>query len=148
MKNFRLLIILIIFLFLFQCFSLQGQAAKEVEKLVDRAVELIKEKNYKEALQILEEAKNKDKNYWPIYLYKGMAYHFNTDYSNAIIYYKVFIKYGGKNPKMGIAFYNIGDCYYRTDKKKEAIEYLEKARAFFYNNNERDYYIRSLKKLA
>lgn len=140
--------IVITFLFLFLCFSLQGQTSKEVEKLVDRAVELIKDKNYTGALHILEEAKNKDKNYWPIYLYTGMAYHLNTDYGKAIIYYKIFIKNAGTHQKLGTAFYNLGDCYYRTDKKKEAIESLEKARSLFYNNNERDYYIRTLKKLV
>jgi uncharacterized membrane protein len=76
MKKFMLFMIVITFLFLFLCFSLQGQTSKEVEKLVDRAVELIKDKNYTGALHILEEAKIKIKitglsifiQVWPIIL--------------------------------------------------------------------------------
>mgnify|MGYP000879228746 FL=1 len=149
MKTFILFIIIIIFLFFFQCFSLKGQQySKEAEKLVDKAVELIKEKNYTEAMKILDKAKSKDKNCWPVYFYTGIIYHFNADYTKAITNYKIFIKNAGSHQKLGTAFYNLGDCYYNTGKKKEAIVFVEKARSFFYNNNDRDYYIRSLKKLV
>ena len=79
---------------------------------------------YKEAIELLDKAIQKNPKYREAFLNKGLCHENLKDFNSAILDYKGLLKI---DPKNTTAFYNIGTCKYDLNLFQEAVEYYNKA---------------------
>jgi len=84
---------------------------------------------YDEAIPFLKEYKGKWNN--TDYYQLGFAYFKQNDFENAINYFNKII--GGNNSIAQNAYYNLGECYLKVDKKTEALNAFKSASEMSFN---------------
>lgn len=87
---------------------------------------LTEREKYKEAIELLDKAIEKNPKYREAYLKRGLCHEKLKDFNSAILDYKALLKV---DPKNTAAFYNIGTCKYDLNYFEEAVEYYNKALA-------------------
>lgn len=114
----RALLYIFLFFFLYSCGSANDhfrQAVKEIEK-----------KNYRKAIDHLNKAIAKKKDFSKAYAEKGYCYSQLKRHDSAIIVYDQLLSFHSNNTW---ALFNVGLCKYDLEKFDEAINYFDRAMA-------------------
>jgi len=99
---------------------------------IDRANQLFSEKNYDEALTILQQLLEKNPNTYQIHILIGDCYREKGDFDKAIESYERGIEEARKDEKMGKeiiakALAGIGDCYFRRGDFETAQSFFKQS---------------------
>ena len=97
---------------------------KSAQEYLNEADKLSEQGKYKEAIELLDKAIEKDPKYLGAYINRGADKSALKDYKGAIEDYKNVLQI---DPKNTLALFNIGNNYKRLDDFKTAVEYYDKA---------------------
>jgi tetratricopeptide (TPR) repeat protein len=106
-------------LLLYVLFATALCSCNSANDYLQKASTEIDQKNYREAIRLLNKALIKNKNLSEAYTQKGYCYSLLDNDDSAIIVYKQLLSF---HPKNTLALYNLGLCKYRLEKYEEAIE--------------------------
>jgi tetratricopeptide (TPR) repeat protein len=111
------LILTIIFLLISCDFKTTQDYLNEAEKLSEQG-------KYKEAIELLDKAIDKDQKYLGAYINRGANKSSLKNYEEAIRDYRIVLDL---DPKNTLALYNVGNNYKRLENYKTAINFYNKA---------------------
>ena len=97
---------------------------KSAQEYLNEADKLSEQGKYKEAIELLDKAIEKDPKYLGAYINRGADKSALKDYKGAIEDYKNVLQI---DPKNTLALFNIGNNYKRLDDFKTAVDYYDKA---------------------
>jgi tetratricopeptide (TPR) repeat protein len=97
---------------------------KSAQEYLNEADKLSEQGKYKEAIELLDKAIEKDPKYLGAYINRGADKSALKDYKGAIEDYKNVLQI---DPKNTLALFNIGNNYKRLDNFKTAVDYYDKA---------------------
>jgi tetratricopeptide (TPR) repeat protein len=97
---------------------------KPAKDYFDDAEKLEEQKKYKEAIQLLDKAISKDKQFLGAYINRGADKSALGDFKGAITDYEKVLAIDSKNT---LALFNIGNNYSQLNNYKAAVDYFDKA---------------------
>ena len=97
---------------------------KSAKDYFAEAEKLEQQQNYKEAIQLLDKAISKDKNFLGAYINRGADKSAIGDYKGAIADYEKVISLDSKNT---LAYFNVGNNLKRIGDNKSAVDFYNKA---------------------
>lgn len=81
--------------------------------------------NYREGIEILEKAIEKDPNFWEAHLVVGEFYEILRDYPNAIDHFKTAIRINPNHSPSGSTYYFLSRLLLKEGKYQECVAYLD-----------------------
>jgi len=99
------------------------QPKQQARRKLAKAKDFFKQQNYKEAIELLQDAEKFDDSNNDVMRLLGGAFHNSKKYSKAIKYLK---KYLSTNQTDLYSWLVLANCYYKTKKFKKAIDILQK----------------------